>query len=75
MSDIQENPLAEANPESLSDLFEKDPLLLTDADIERIVSELRSARANWLQKEKVTKGNPKRAAPSNLSLADLDIKL
>lgn len=69
------NPLSEAKPESLSDLFEKDPLLLTEEDAERICAEFRDQRKNWQQKEKTTRGNPKRNAPANLSLDDLDIKL
>lgn len=70
-----QNPLEEANPESLSSIFEKDPLLLTDTDVERIVVEQRDQRKNWAQKEKSTRGSPKRAAPSDLNIDQLDIQL
>ena len=64
------SPLAEAQPESLQELFDKDPLLLTDPDVERIVTELRKARDLWAVAEKKGK---KVAAPKNISLSDLDL--
>lgn len=66
------SPLTEAQPESLQELFDKDPLSLTDSDVEKIVTELRAARALWVKAE--AKGK-KVAAPKNLSLADLDLNL
>lgn len=65
-------PLAEASPESLAELFAKDPLSLTDSDIERIVTSLREARAKW---ESAPKGRaPKaEAKPLPTDLADLGL--
>ena len=36
--------LSEAKPDSLQDLFARDPTLLTDADLDRIISEIREQR-------------------------------
>lgn len=65
-------PLAEASPLSLQELFDKDPLSLSDDDIERIVTELRAARAKW---EAAPKGRaPKaEAKPLPTDLADLGL--
>lgn len=41
------NPVEEAQPTSLSDLFEKDPLSLSEKDLETIVASLREARKNF----------------------------
>jgi len=70
MSDLPTSPLAQAKPESLAELFERDPLTLTDPDIERIVQELRSARDRWIIQEKKGK---KVAASGTLSLTDLGL--
>lgn len=64
------SPLAQAKPESLAELFERDPLTLNDGDIERIVTELRSARERWIIQEKKGK---KVAASGTLSLQDLGL--
>jgi hypothetical protein len=66
------SPLAEADASSLQELFDKDPLLLTDSDIEKIVTELRAQRGRWVLAEKKGK---KKEAPKNISLADLDLDL
>ena len=66
------NPLTEAASDSLQELFDRDPLQLTDHDIERIVTELRAQRERWQVAEK--KG-AKRPAPKNISLSDLDLEL
>jgi hypothetical protein len=70
LTDLPVSPLVTASPESLAELFERDPLTLTDGDIERIVTELRSAREKWLIVEKKGK---KVAASGTLSLADLGL--
>jgi hypothetical protein len=67
---MAESPLAAASPSSLAELFERDPLNLTDGDIERIVQELRSAREKWIIAEKKGK---KVAASGTLSLSDLGL--
>ena len=66
------SPLLEAQAESLQELFDKDPLQLTDSDVEKIVTELRAQRGRWLIAEK--KGKSK-SAPKNITLDDLDITL
>lgn len=43
--------LAEASPDSLQVLFERDPLSLTDENVEAIVTALRQQRAQWKQQE------------------------
>lgn len=69
---MQESPLAEANPESLQELFDKDPLKLTDEDIDRIVAEERSMREKWKLVEKKGKA-PKAQVVANISLADIGL--
>ena len=64
------SPLLEASPDSLQELFDKDPLQLTSQDIDRIVAELRSQRERFVQAERKGK---RQAAPKNISLADLDL--
>ena len=44
---IDESPLSEADPRSLDDLYAADPLTLTDADVDKIVADLRKKRALW----------------------------
>lgn len=69
---MPESPLAEANPESLQELFDKDPLQLTDDDIDRIVAEERSMREKWKLVEKKGKA-PKAQVVANISLADIGL--
>lgn len=63
-------PLAEAEAESLQELFDKDPLKLTRDDIETIVSELRAQRERFAKAEAKPK---KQAAPASLSIEDLGL--
>ncbi len=71
--------LDEADPRSLDDLFNLDPLELANDPnaIERIVGELRLQRKDWavVEKEKVTKGKKKKVVANpnapKLSLDDL----
>jgi hypothetical protein len=44
-----DSPLAEATVDSLDELFRRDPLKLTDGDVDKIVAELRRKRALWVQ--------------------------
>ena len=44
----QSNALDEASPESLSDLFSRDPAELGQGDLARMVRELRKQRERWL---------------------------
>jgi protein tyrosine phosphatase len=66
-----QSPLAEANPESLQEIFDKDPLSLTDDNIEQVVQELRAQRDKWELAEKKTKA--KAQVVSNISLEDLGL--
>lgn len=47
-----QSPLSEASPTSLQELFDRDPLSLSDSDIDTIVLELRTQRERWQQAEK-----------------------
>lgn len=46
-SEATPSPLSEVKEDSLNDLFMKDPLNLSEADIERVVTELRRKREQW----------------------------
>lgn len=68
------SPLQEVEKESLAELFARDPESLSDSDLERIVSELRTKRSLWLQTEeagKRKKAEPK-AKPKTLSKEELN---
>ena len=64
------SPLDEAKPESLEDLFNKDPLELTKQDLERTVLYLRHARETFLRDEaaKVPRGAKKTLTPVKVAL-------
>lgn len=69
---MNESPLSEASAESLQELFDRDPLTLTDHNIERIVAELRAQRDRWQIAER--KGRAKaQPAPSAISLEDIGL--
>lgn len=61
------SPLTEADPASLQELFNRDPLSLSDSDIDRIVSELRSQRARWEQGQRTKKAPAQNAVALDLS--------
>lgn len=77
------SPLSEANPESLQELFDRDPLELSKQDITRIVTELRANRHHFVKEEtrarKAGKKNPggaaAKATAKRMTLDDLDLKL
>lgn len=52
----EENPIAEADKESVDRLFNKDPQFLTQEDLAKIVERLRTNRGTWLKKEKKAQG-------------------
>lgn len=52
----EENPIAEADKESVDRLFNKDPQFLTQEDLAKIVERLRANRGTWLKKEKKSTG-------------------
>ncbi len=76
------SPLTEADPRSLDELYAADPLSLTDADVDKIVEDLREKRDLWMKEEaeagsqgrrrktKIYKEAPK---PGQLSLGGLGI--
>jgi hypothetical protein len=68
-------PLREADPASLNELFERDPLSLTDSDVESIVAQLRVARSKWAEEEaqKQSRGKKSKPADANLNLDDLGL--
>lgn len=75
MNVLVPNPLAEADPRSLQDLFDLDPLVLSRDQSARaaVVAELRAQRERWLQAETKAKARP---AKRPATLADLeDLKL
>lgn len=75
------SPLAEAKPESLNELFSRDPLTLTEEDAERICAVFRKERENWKPGEVArktatkgaSKGTRKIAAPADIDLKDLGL--
>jgi hypothetical protein len=75
---MSDSPLAGVNPASLDELFSRDPLGLSDQDIEQIVVELRAQRerfnaAEATGKRPTTAKPAKTAAPEGLSLLDLGL--
>jgi hypothetical protein len=73
---MSENPLNEASPRSLEEIFSSDPLNLTRQDRDVIVSELRRARENWIKEEasgKKRSSAGKAPPPPNLKLSDLGL--
>jgi len=61
--------LGEANPSSLDEFFAKDPLQLTDQDLEVIVAELRRMREKFLSAggPAAEKSSTKKVTPKSLS--------
>jgi hypothetical protein len=77
-----ENPLTEAKPTSLDELFNRDPLDLADKDIDVIVAEFTRQRRAWVEAEAAGKAPRAKAAPggesnrakaAKLTLEDLDL--
>lgn len=77
------SPLSEADPSSLDELFARDPLDLTNDDLESIASELRDHRGLWIVADEEAKnkktGTPRgKATPvpeGGIRLEDLDLGL
>ena len=78
---MPESPLSEADPRSLNDLYNDDPLNLTDSDVDRITDDLIAKRALWIKEEAEAGAQGRRTkkvykeAPGKgqLSLAGLNI--
>lgn len=86
LPEVQSSPLDEAIPESLDELFNKDPLELTEQDLVVTVAYFRRARETFLKQDaaKVPKGSkkdpakkaaPKVALDAQLTLDDLELDL
>ena len=58
----QSDALAEASPDSLSELFSRDPLGLGEADLDRIVATLREQRKRWQAAEQTAAVRAPRAS-------------
>jgi hypothetical protein len=76
------SPLTEADPHSLNELFERDPLQLKDPEIEFIVHALRRQRVTWEAEEAKAKSKGKRPssaaakeAAKKITLDSLDLDL
>jgi hypothetical protein len=74
------NPLDEASPESIDELFDRDPLELSDQDVDKIVARLRQDREAWAADEasaqtsgKCTKRQPNRIPQSQLKIETLGL--
>ncbi len=72
------SPLSEAEPNSLDELFNRDPLELADQDIQRIVAVFRAQRKNFDLEEASAKKSGKKVNPSKLKksaeeIAALDV--
>lgn len=63
-----EVPLQRADPRLIQELFDKDPLSLTDVDLDLIIADFRADRANYIQADK---GKAKKAATAKASKAPL----
>jgi len=79
-SPTQPSPLTGVHPDTLSELFARDPLGLADQDIETIVTEFRRKRAQWRTEELAgatkaskTKAEPKQAASPKINLSDIGL--
>lgn len=67
---MTQSPIQQVLPMSLEAIFNKNPLELSDAEIDLIVEAERKARLNW--KPELKKQSKVDAAP-NLKLEDLDL--
>jgi len=71
--------LTQVNPQSLDELFSRDPLDLADAEVDQVVGVLREARKTWVTAEasgttrSASAKAPKLAAPKTLALEDLGL--
>lgn len=61
---MTESPLSEADPKSLDDLFNEDPLNLTNDDLDRLVLALRENRAQWEKEDKAAQSESRARRPT-----------
>jgi len=64
-----ENPLSEADPRSLDDLYAADPLSLTDNDVDKIVADLRQKRALWQREDAAAQAQGRARRPKEYKAA------
>ncbi len=57
--------LKEANPKSLDDLYNADPLSLTNDDIDRLTEDHRSKRHLWEREEKSAQAEGRKRRPKS----------
>ena len=76
-SDLNLSPLAQANPNALAELFSRDPLSLTDQDIDSMVALLRQQRTHWAETEiaKANKEKKPKKSPTATPSGDLSAVL
>jgi hypothetical protein len=55
-----ETPLTEASPESIDELFSRDPLDLNDQEIDKIVAQFQAKRVLWNNEETLAKKEGRR---------------
>jgi hypothetical protein len=67
-----ENPLSTIDPQTLDELFSRDPLLLSQQDLSEIVQVLREQRAKW--EASTTEGAKPRGAGAKRALTPADIE-
>lgn len=75
---LLKSPLHSAAPESLDELFSRDPLELTDQNLDQIVSHLRAQRHQWAQEEATgaKKSKAKQIKPKErVKIEDLNLNL
>jgi len=75
-------PLASAEPESIEELFSRDPLELSAQDIDKIIAHFRLHRKLWSQEEasaksqgRTAKAAATKALAQKMSLGDLSLDL
>lgn len=68
---MTDSPLTQVLPESLSELFNKDPEMLTEAEEMRIILALREERKRWNEAPKAKE--PKKKVTSVLDIGELDL--
>lgn len=80
LTPAEDSPLNEALPESLEELFSRDPLDLSDQDLDVMIAAYRAKRGVWLKAEVEAKAKPKGrgpkvqvVAPKNLDLSSLGL--
>lgn len=73
MTTSETSPLSQVPPTSLNDIFNKDPEITTDEEVEIVVKALQADRARFIIEEKSPKKSAKVAADPNLKLDDLDL--